>query len=295
MLVDEVPVAERPAAAGPGPGARLRPRIRHLPRRLAVVHDTDGPRVRWGLAWFATSLGAALVARGLLALVMAVAAGLAADQILRLRDADQAATAGIPAGGLLSDPRRLPATLAAAILPLAAVAGADTLAASLVGVVVVILAQRLCTASVQPGHARAVADAAFGSAVAVAVGLAAATPVLAHRFGAQAAVVVLLLVCAYDAGDFLVGSGSATVWEGPAAGVAAVAVTTFAVSVVPLEPLDARAAYALGALTCLLAPLGPPAASLLTGNGHRPARFLRRLDSLLILGPILPYALSALL
>lgn len=264
-------------------------------RRLAVVHDTNGPRVRWGLVWFVISLGAAVAARGLLALVMAVAAGLASDQLLRLRLADEATTAQTRPGGLLTDPRRLPAAIAAAALPLAAAAGADTLAAALPFVVVVILVQRLCTAAVAPGHARAVRDAAMGATVAIVVGLAAAAPVLAHHVGAQAAVVVLLLVCAYDVGDFVVGSGSTTVWEGPAAGVAAVAVTTFAISVVPLEPLDARAAYALGIITCLLAPLGPPAASLLTGSGHRPARFLRRLDSLLILGPILPYALTVLL
>jgi hypothetical protein len=286
--VTDVPLAE--IAAG-----RFAPGLRHPPRRLAVVHDTDGPRVRWGVAWFATTLAAAVAARSLLALVMALAAGLAADQVLRLRDADEAAAARCRPGGLLTDPRRLPAAVAAAALPLAAAAGVDTLAGAVPSVVVVVLVQRLCTASVQPGQARALRDAALATTVAVGIGLAASAPVLARGFGVQAAVVVLLLVCAYDAGDFLVGSGSATVWEGPAAGIAAVAVATFAVSVVPLEPLDARAAYALGALTCLLAPLGPPAASLLTGDGQRPARFVRRLDSLLVLGPILPYALAAIL
>lgn len=278
--------------AAPG---RLGSGLDRRPRRLAVVHDTDGPRVRWGVAWFATTIGAAMASRSLLALVMAVAAGLAADQILRLRHADEAAATRTRPGGLLSDPRRLPAVVAAAALPLAAATGTDTLAGALPGVVLVVLVQRLCTASVQPGHARALRDAALAATVAVGVGLAAAAPVLARGFGAQAAVVVLLLVCAYDAGDFLIGSGSVTVWEGPAAGVAAVAVATFAISVVPLAPLDAGAVYGLGALTCILAPLGPPAASLLTGDGQRPARFLRRLDSLLILGPILPYALSAIL
>ncbi|CAN5761237.1 hypothetical protein BH23ACT1_BH23ACT1_04990 [soil metagenome] len=259
-----------------------------------MVHDTDGPRVRWGVVWFATAVGAAAVGQGLLAVVMALAAALATDQVLRLRDADAAAAAGAPAGGLLSDPRRLPAVIAAAAVPLAAGVGPDTVTAVLPVVVLVVLGQRLCTASVQPAHGRAAADAAVGVAVSVALGLAASAPVLAHGFGSQAAVVVLILVCAYDAGDFLVGSGSTTWWEGPAAGVAAVAVAAFAISVVPLEPVDASAAYALGVLTCLLAPLGPPAASLLVGSGRRPARFLRRLDSLLILGPILPYALAAI-
>ncbi|HSH23178.1 MAG TPA: hypothetical protein VK975_03865, partial [Acidimicrobiales bacterium] len=139
---------------------------------------------------------------------------------------------------------------------------------------------------------RAVPDVSMALLAAAGLGLAAAGPVLAHGFGAQAAVVVLLMVCAYDAGDYLIGSGSSTRWEGPAAGVVAVGVVTFAVSVVPLEPLDVKATCALGILTALLAPLGPPAASLLVGSGRRPARHLRRLDSLLVLGPVVPYALA---
>lgn len=265
------------------------------PPRIAVVHDTNGPRVRWGLAWFTITIVTAAAAPLLLAAVMAAAAALAADQVLRLRDAEDAADAGRRPGGLLSDPRRLPAALGGASLPLAAAAGLDTLAAALPAVVVVLLVQRLCTSAYQPAPASAAADAALAVAAATGAGLAAAAPVLAHEFGAQAAVVVLLLVYAYDAGDFLVGSGSATAWEGPAAGIAAVAVATFAISVVPLEPVDASAALALGALTCVLAPMGPPAASLLIGDGRRPARYLRRLDSLLVLGPIVPYALAAIL
>lgn len=260
-----------------------------------MVHDTDGPKVRWGIVWFVITVVAAAADNRLLALVMGLAAALATDQVLRLRDADAAAAAGGRAGGLLSDPRRLPAVIAAASLPWAAALGTDTVAAMLPAVIVIILVQRLCTASVQPAHGRAAADAAIAVTVSIGTGLAASAPVLVHPFGAQAAVVILILVCAYDAGDYIVGSGSATWWEGPAAGVATVAVTTFAVSVVPLEPIDASAAYALGALTCLLAPLGPPAASLLIGSNRRPARFLRRLDSLLLLGPILPYALAAIL
>ncbi|MBW3580741.1 MAG: hypothetical protein KY447_06720 [Actinobacteria bacterium] len=267
---------------------------RHTPS-FAVVHDIDGPRVRWGIVWFVVTVVSAAVSRPLLAGVMALAAGLATDQVLRLRDADEVARSGGRVGGLLSDPRRLPAMIAAGALPLAAAAGGDTLAATLPTVVVVVLVQRLCTSASQPPQANAVADASMAVAVAAGVGLAAAGPVLAHRFGAQAAVVVLVMICAYDAGDYLVGSGSSTLWEGPAAGVVAVAVVGFAMSVVPLEPVDASATFALAVLTGLLAPLGPPAASLLVGSGRRPARHLRRLDSLLLLGPLLPYALAAIL
>ncbi|MGI8759453.1 MAG: hypothetical protein ACR2K0_09120 [Acidimicrobiales bacterium] len=265
------------------------------PVSVAVVHDTDGPRVRWGLVWFVATIAAAAAARSLLAVVMAVAAALAADQVLRLHHADADAVAGRRPGGLLSDPRRLPAALGGAALPLAAAAGTDTLVAALPAVVLVVLAQRLCTSSSQRQPAHAAADAALGVMAAVGPGLAAAAPVVAHGFATQTAVVVLLLVCAYDAGDYLIGSGSPTSWEGPAAGIVAVAVVSFAVSVVPLGPVDAAAALAIGGLTCLLAPLGPPAASLLIGDGRRPARHIRRLDSLLVLGPILPYALTLIL
>ena len=277
------------------PSGRLPTRWPPGPERLAIVHDTDGPKVRWGIAWFTTVVGAAALDRSLLALVMALAAALATDQVLRLRDADAAAATGARGGGLLTDPRRLPAVLAAASIPLAAAVGTDTVAAVLPAVMLVVLVQRLCTASVQPAHGRAAADAALAVAVSMGTGLAASAPVAVHALGAQAAVVVLILVCAYDAGDYIVGSGASPWWEGPAAGIATVAVATFAVSVVPLEPIDASAAYALGALTCLLAPLGPPAASLIIGSNRRPARFVRRLDSLLLLGPILPYALAAIL
>jgi hypothetical protein len=49
----------------------------------------------------------------------------------------------------------------------------------------------------------------------------------------------------------------------------------------------------LGALTCLLAPLGPPAASVLLGDGRVRAGFVRRLDVLLVLGPVWVYAAAA--
>ncbi len=106
---------------------------------------------------------------------------------------------------------------------------------------------------------------------------------------------MLVLVSVYDAGDFLVGTGASTAWEGPAAGVAAVAVFSFAASVVAIPPVDRSGALILGVLTGVLAPAGPLAASVLIGNGWRPARFARRLDSLLVLGPLAAFALPALL
>ena len=123
------------------------PPPRSRPRRLAVVHQTDGPRVRLGVAWCAAVLGAAAVSPTCLALVLAPAAGLAADQVVRLRWGTvvpvRADGSGRPVAVrwrpalLVLDPRRLPALLGAAGLPLAAAAGAETLALALPLVVVV--------------------------------------------------------------------------------------------------------------------------------------------------------------
>jgi hypothetical protein len=272
-----------------------RPRRGPAPERprLAVVHDTAGPRVRLGLLWFVVSVTAAVVARPLLALVLAVAAGAAAGQVARLR-------AGLRPGDitgrrnlvehLLADPHGLPAALGAAALPLAAAAGVATLTAALPAVVLVVAVHRLVLG---PGERPALAEAALAVTAALAFGLGAAGVVLVAGIAGSAAVVLLVLVGAYDAGDYIVGSGSPAVWEGPAAGVAAVAVFGFAAMVVVLPPLTVESVAALAVLTALTAPLGPPATSLLLGTGRRRARYARRLDSLILLGPLAPWVLLA--
>jgi hypothetical protein len=95
---------------------------------------------------------------------------------------------------------------------------------------------------------------------------------------------------AYDAGDFLVGTGATSPWEGPVAGVVAVGVCGFGAWVVAPAPLGGHGVLALAVVTAVLAPLGSPAASVLIGDGCRPARFVRRLDTLLVLGPVAAWA-----
>jgi len=259
--------------------------------RFAVVHDIDGPKVRLGALWFAVAVGSAYVHVAALAAVMACAAALAADEVLRLHVPAEGDAGG--AGGrvrrVLGDARRLPVVLAAAAVPLAAAAGSDTLAAALVAGVAVVPAWRVLAAP----HDASPAVVPITTIGVVALGLAASAPVLLHRFGPWAAVVLLVLVSAYDAGDFLVGTGAASGWEGPVAGVLAVGVCTFAAAVVGLPPLEVDGAVALGALTAVLAPFGPPLGSLLVGDGRTKARFVRRLDVLLLLAPVAAWATPA--
>jgi hypothetical protein len=280
-----------PATARP---ARTRP-------RLAVVHDTQGPTVRLGVLWLGATLGAAVLSPVALAALLAVAAGLAADEVERVRwgtvvplrgdGSGRPVRIGRKADVVLLDPRRLPAALAAAALPLAAAGGVDTLTAALPAVVVVVLVHRLLT----PTQVRPLHEVALTTAAVVAVGLAAAGPVLLEDVGPSVAVVVLLLVAVYDAGDYVVGTEASTVWEGPVSGMAAVIVVAFGASVIPIEPLTQGTTLVLGLVVALLAPLGPPAASLLVGDGRTRARFVRRIDSLLVLGPVAAWASAAIL
>lgn len=262
--------------------------------RVAPVHDIEGPKVRLGVLWFVVSIAAAFIARPLLAAVLGIAAALAADQIVRLHDPSLGATEPGSvldrAGRLLGTPSRVVAMLAAGALPLAAAAGAAMLMASTTAALMVGTVGMLGIQARRP-----VVAPAMPIFAALAVGLAAASPVLLHRLGTGAAVALLALIAAYDAGDFLVGTGAGTTWEGPAAGVAAVAVGGFAIFVLALPPLEEEGAAALTVLVAILAPLGPPLASGLIGDGGTRARFVRRLDSLLVAGPVVAFALAALL
>ena len=245
---------------------------------LSIEPDIDGPKVRLGVLSFAVSVGAALVDQLLLAAVLAVAAALAADQVVRLQ--------GKGGDDVLVDPLRLPTVLVAAALPLAAVAGTQMLAAAATAGVLVVLVHRVWSGPV----GGAVGDVALILVAAVPVGVAAAAPVLLAELAPAAAVVLLVLVAAYDAGDFLVGTGAGNPWEGPAAGMAAVAVCGFGAWVVAPPPLEGHGVVALALATAVLAPFGPPAAGVLIGDGDRPARFVRRLDTLLVLGPVAAWA-----
>jgi hypothetical protein len=119
------------------------------------------------------------------------------------------------------------------------------------------------------------------------VGLAAASIVLVRGADAGAALAVLLLVSAYEAGDYLVGTGSTTAVEGPVAGIIGALVVTFALALFPPSAGHGTVSmWLLGAATALGCPLGQLAGSVLLPSGGSFAPALRRLDSLLVVGPL---------
>jgi len=116
--------------------------------------------------------------------------------------------------------------------------------------------------------------------------LAAVSVVAIAREDLGAFVILLVLVSAYEAGDYLVGTGAGGVVEGPIAGMAAVLVLTFTEAVFQLGPFDARAAWVFGGLVAVLAPLGAPVASALAPAADARVPALRRLDAWLVVAPV---------
>lgn len=127
--------------------------------------------------------------------------------------------------------------------------------------------------------------------LAAAFGMAGAAPVLLRGDGLIPVFVLLSFVHVYDAGAYVVGSGAALAWEGPAAGVVSIAAVTLAVAAVLSPPFRGATPWLFGLLAAALTPLGPLAAARLIGD--RPVRMpaVRRLDSLLVVGPL--WALAA--
>lgn len=231
--------------------------------------DVDGPRVRLGLAWAAVSLVAVLLGPVVAAVTFSAVALAAAGQTVR-------SWKGRPAR-----PYRPVAVAGASVCALAGSAGPLAVVAAAVVVGVAAL-----TASQLRFGGRAW-DARSTIAIAVLIGVAAATPaVVVDQLGTLPAVVLLLTVHVVDASTFIVGSGAGSRWEGPVAGLAAAGALSLAVAAVLVPPFRGAAPWVLGAVVALLAPVGTMAASTLLGRAEAPVPGLRRLDALLVVGPL---------
>jgi molybdopterin synthase sulfur carrier subunit len=236
---------------------------------LAVVHASVRPHGRLGLAWAAVTLGFTVAGPAWLAGWLALAGFIGGAQtcvVWRKRG---------------ERPVPLAAAAIAAGLPIAASFDISKITAVVVAGALVTLVSRLRTPTLAP-----LRDIALTLAVAVPIGLAAAAPVLVRHTGIAATLLLLATICAYDAGAYLVGTGASSAWEGPAAGVAALIPLTIFAEVVLLPPFAGAQPLFLGLLAAVLAPAGPVAASALLGDRSAHAPALRRLDSLLLLGPL---------
>jgi hypothetical protein len=188
--------------------------------------------------------------------------------------------------------RPLPAFAAAtaAAIPLTAATGLDHMNMVVTGAIVLTLIARMATPTKAAGR-----DVALTLVIGLSIGTAAAAPVLLRSINISSALYLLACAAIYDAGAYLVGTGASSAWEGPAAGVVAILPLTMAAAVVLVPPFHGGAPLLLGGLAAVLAPFGPLAGSALLGDRTAFAPALRRLDSLLIMGPIWAWCAAALL
>lgn len=247
------------------------------PRRYAVTHDVDRPHMRLGVIWFvAVVLALALgpVALGVLCGLVAGVGGLqVAKAWHRRRQPVNIAAAGA----------------CAAALPVAAAWGGRALGLALLGAVagtVVVSARR-------PRGKPLLAGAGWTARSWLFVGGPAASLVLLAGYDTGAAISLVVLMSAYDAGDYVVGSGASNSWEGPLGGLAATGVLTLSLYVVNLSPFHGGPVIYYGIVFAVLAPLGQLAASAVLPAPDENASGLRRFDAILLGGPVWAAMLAA--
>jgi hypothetical protein len=238
--------------------------------RFAIPYRTDGPKVTFGVLWFAAIVAAAISAPLAVALVASLVA----------------ATAGLQIGHAWfpSMPSTRWWTAAAAFVGgIGGFLGPIGLAAGCLGGVAV-LAVYLIT---NPAHGRTTPqlfDVLVRSSI--PAGIAAASLACLAEVGVGAALGLIVLVSAYEAGDFLVGSGSSNAVEGPISGLVSLVVVLFILWIATPAPFNATSIILFGALAAVCCPLGQIFASALLPRGGAWAPALRRIDSYLLAAPL---------
>jgi len=246
--------------------------------RLGVVHDNTRPHGRIGLVWALVTVAAVVAGPTWGAGWLGVNAFVGASQAAGTRRALE----GRPPPWL--------AGVASLLPPVAAVFGGRYV----VGVVAAGLAAAVIVRTFGSHRADGL-NVSLALLIGMATGVAAASLVLAREVDVEAAVYLLVCACVYDAGAYLVGTGAAAAWEGPLAGVVALIPVTILAAVVLVPPFPPGTPLALGLLAAVLAPLGPLAGTALLGRRDADAPGLRRLDSLILLGPAWAWLMTTVL
>ncbi len=247
--------------------------------RWAVPYFTDGPKVTFGVLWFAFLMGGALlglnydnsaVSSVAVAVVTSVMAALAGLQI------------GF--GWFPKNPATRTWTAAAAFV--SGIAGFYGPWGVVIGLVLglLVLTGYLI---LYRGHRRSSAEL-FDVLVraSIPVGLASASlGALAYR-NLPVLIALVLFVSAYEMGDFLVGSGAFNPVEGPMAGLIAAGVVAFFLFLIQPDPFSAETVLMFVAVAAACCIAGQYLASALLPRGNAWAPALRRLDSYLLVAPL---------
>jgi CDP-diglyceride synthetase len=246
--------------------------------RFAVVYDVDRPHGRIGLAWAAVTVAAVFAGKEALAAWLGLTAFVGASQTAAARRA------------LDERPPPWLAALTALGPPVAAVFGGM----QLVGAVLTGLALAFLVRTFTP-PASPLRDVSTALLVGVATGTAAGSVVVTRELGMNPAFFLLACAAVYDVGAYLIGTGAGAAWEGPAAGMVGIVPVSILASVLLVPPFPAGGPLLLGFLAVVLVPFGPLLATALVGDRELDAPGLRRLDSLLLLGPMWAWAATRLI
>jgi hypothetical protein len=261
------------AGGAHGPGAGYR-------GPLIPAPDIHGPRVRLGVIWAMGLLAALFAGPRWMALLLAPVAGLAALQASRSwRSAEGGRR---PIDGI--------AGAGAAALVVAAAFGAVGLVVAALGVAVAaVVGDRVVANRHKAGRVKVRRSFARTVLLAAIPGAAGAAPVALRAISSHGSVAALALctyALVYDASAYLVGAGAERPWEGIAAGLASIGAVTVAVAAILVPPFTGVSPWVLGAAAAVLAPLGPAVATVVLGERTAWAPALRRLDALIVLGPV---------
>lgn len=261
-----------------GPDAR-RERVRgQWWARYGIFHDVDGPRVRMGMVWIVlVAVAVALRVTGVTVLftLACALAGYQVAQVWRKRKIE-------------ADP-----WVAAAGAGLLVIAGAvDVVWVGVAALAVVVAAGAVAYLSATR-NTSAVTGATYTLLAALPVGLVGASVATCLRYDEiGAAAVLVAFALAYDVGDFVVGSGASSPYEGPVAGWLAIAAVATVVVVLRVPPFRGAPAWAFAILAAAACPLGQIAGSAILPSARAKASALRRLDTLLVLAPAFTVAVG---
>jgi hypothetical protein len=242
--------------------------------RLFTTHDIYGPRVRLGVLWFLVQAAAIYLGADALAVLFGSIAGVAALQACR------------EWRKVYSQPSRTVAGIGAIGIGVGSLYGIGT--SGVLVLAVVGLAGVAALFRRKHRWSRPLLDAASCTVrCGVFPGVAAARVVLTYRTSLAGVMILLGLVAAYEVGDFVIGAESPGVLIGPMGGMLAVAAFTAPVAVFNIspfeEPLDA---FVFGGAVAVFCPLSQVVASLILPVARAWSPALRRLDSLLLTGPV---------
>jgi len=244
--------------------------------------DLHGPKVLAALVWAAGTIVAVLIGPIALSWWLAPVAAAAAAQATRTWNRRPQ-----------SKPLPAAAFVGAGFTVLCAAFGVAALVAGAVLAMVFTAAWATTAATRDAGDAASGVDVLLTVVCAAVPAAAAVAPVELRAHGLVAALVLVTYALTFDVAAWVMGSGSRHRWIGPLAGM--ICIASLSVGFGSIFPqFHGDSAWKLGALAVVLAPIGPGAASLVLGDRRKRVPALRRLDVLVVLGPVWAIAASAL-